>query len=138
MLENINNGKAYSKFLELVKKQNGDISYIENPEKFEKAKYAIPVYAEQTGYIEKLDARTVGVTSVHLGAGRVKKEDGIDYAVGIMLEKKIGDKVNQGDILAYVHANNEEKGKAAVEELKQAYKIVENPVKMENYILDII
>jgi len=138
ILENINNGKAYNKFLELVKNQNGDISYIKNPEKFEKAKYAIPVYAEQTGYIEKLDARTVGVTSVHLGAGRVKKEDGIDYAVGIWLEKKIGDKINKGDVLAYIHANDEEKGKQAVEELKQAYRIVEQPVKMEEYILGII
>ena len=138
ILENIANGKAYNKFLELVEKQNGDISYIENPEKFERAKYIIPVYAEQTGYIEKLDAKTVGVTSVHLGAGRVKKEDGIDYSVGIWLEKKIGDKVNEGDVLAYIHANDEEKGKQAVEELKQAYKIVENPVKEEEHILGII
>ena len=138
ILENIANGKAFEKFLELVKKQNGDISYIENPEKFEKAKYAIPVHAEQTGYIEKLDAKTVGVTSVHLGAGRVKKEDGIDYSVGIWLEKKIGDKVNEGEVLAYIHANDEEKGKQAVEELKQAYKIVENPVKEEEHILGII
>jgi len=138
ILENINNGKAYKKFLELVKNQNGDISYIENPEKFEKAKHIIPVYAEQTGYIEKLDARTIGVASVHLGAGRVKKEDGIDYSVGIWLEKKIGDKVTKGDILSYIHANNEEKGKEAIEEIKQAYKIVDDPVEMERYIIDII
>jgi len=138
ILENINNGKAYNKFLELIKNQNGDISYIENPEKFEKAKYIMPVYAEKNGYIEKLDARHVGVTSVHLGAGRIRKEDAIDYAVGIWLEKKIADKVNEGDILAYIHANNEESGKQAIEELKQAYKIADEPVNMENYILDII
>lgn len=138
ILENISNGKAYNKFLELVENQGGDISYIENPSKFEKAKYIIPVYSNKTGYIEKLDAEKVGVTSVHLGAGRVKKEDGIDYAVGIWLEKKIGDQIKDGDILAYVHANDEEKGKQAVEDLKQAYNIVQNPVQMEKYILDII
>ena len=138
ILENISNGKAYNKFLELVGNQGGDISYIENPSKFEKAKYTIPVYSNKTGYIEKLDAEKVGVTSVHLGAGRVKKEDGIDYAVGIWLERIIGDQIKDGDILAYVHANDEEKGKQAVEDLKQAYNIVKNPVQMEKYILDII
>ena len=138
ILENISNGKAYNKFLELVGNQGGDISYIENPSKFEKAKYTIPVYSNKTGYIEKLDAEKVGVTSVHLGAGRVKKEDGIDYAVGIWLEKKTGDQIKDGDILAYVHANDEEKGKQAAEDLKQAYNIVQNPEQMEKYILDII
>lgn len=138
ILENINNGKAYNKFLELVEIQNGDRSYIEKPEKFKKAKHIIPVYAETTGYIEKLNAEKVGVTSVHLGAGRVKKEDTIDHAVGIWLEKKIGDKIEKGEILAYIHANDEEKGNVAVEELKDAYKIVEHPVEIENYILEII
>lgn len=138
ILENIKNGRAYTKFLELVQIQGGDISYIENPEKFPKAKHIIPVYSEEEGYVEKLNAEKVGVTSVHLGAGRVKKEDGIDHAVGIWIKKKIGDKVNKGDILAYIHANDEEKGKTAVEDLKQSYKIVKKPIENEKYILDII
>ncbi len=138
ILENIKNGRAYTKFLELVQIQGGDISYIENPEKFPKAKHIIPVYSEEEGYVEKLNAEKVGVTSVHLGAGRVKKEDGIDHAVGIWIKKKIGDKVNKGDILAYIHANDEEKGKTAVENLKQSYKIVKKPIENEKYILDII
>ncbi len=138
ILENIKNKKAYRKFLELVENQNGDISYIENPEKFQKAKHIIPVYAEKTGYIEKLDARKIGVISVHLGAGRIKKEDGIEHSVGILLEKKIGGKVQKGEILAYIHANDEEKGKTAIEDMKTAYKIVENQVKEEKYILGII
>ena len=138
ILENINNGRAYTKFLELVQIQGGDISYIENPEKFQKARYIIPVYSEEEGYVEELNAEKVGVTSVHLGAGRVKKEDGIDHSVGMWLEKKVGDRVNKGDILAYIHANDTEKGNTAVKDLKQAYKIIKNPIKMENYILDII
>lgn len=138
ILENIKNGRAYTKFLELVQIQGGDISYIENPEKFPKAKHIIPVYSEEEGYVEKLNAEKVGVTSVHLGAGRVKKEDGIDHSVGMWIEKKVGDRVNKGDILAYIHANDTEKGNTAVKDLKQAYKIIKNPIQMENYILDII
>ncbi len=138
ILENIENGKAYNKFLELIKNQDGDISYIENPDKFDKAKYIMPVYAEQSGYVEKLDARSIGEASVKLGAGRIKKEDGIDFAVGFYINKKIGDKVEAGDILAYVHANEEEKGKIAIEEVKKAYNIVKEEILPEKYILDII
>lgn len=138
ILENINNGKAYNKFLELIKNQNGDIHYIENPEKFEKAKYIFPVTALKSGYIAQLDARAVGEISVELGAGRVKKEDDIDHAVGIILEKKIADKVTEGEIIAYIHANSEEKGKKAVKDLQSTYKIEDKEVKIENYILDVI
>ena len=138
ILENIYNGKAYDKFIELITSQGGDISYIENPDKFEKAKYIIPVIANKSGNIAEINAKDVGETSVDLGAGRVKKEDGIDHAVGIILEKKIADEVKEGEILAYVHANNEEKGEKAVKRLQEIYKIVEQKIEPEKYILDII
>ena len=89
ILENIKNGKAYNKFLELVKNQGGDITYIENTEKFEKAKYIIPVKSEVEGYVQKLNAEQVGRSAVELGAGRIKKEDSIDKAVGLILNKKV-------------------------------------------------
>ena len=73
-----------------------------------------------------------------LGAGRLRKEDDIDKAVGIVLNKKNADKVKKGDILAFVYANNKQKGETAVEEMQNAYKIVEGPVKKEKYILGII
>ncbi len=138
ILENINNGKAYNKFLELISSQGGDISYIENPEKFEKAKYVIPVISEESGYISEIDARTVGEISVELGAGRVRKEDSIDHAVGIIVERKIADKVEKGETLAYIHANDEKKGKEAARKLKETYKIISQKVEPEKYILDII
>ena len=138
MIENIHNGKAYQKFLELVQAQGGDITYIENPEKFEQAKYKIPVYAKQTGYIQELNARIIGEASVKLGAGRIKKEDEIDHAVGFTFEKKIGDRIKEGEILAYVHANDENIGEEVVADVYTAYKIVENNVEPEKYILDII
>ena len=121
--ENIRNGKALEKFRELVINQGGDISYIDNIEKFPKAKYIIPLVAEKSGVIESLDAEEVGKISVFLGAGRIKKEDDIQKEVGLVFEKKVGDNVNIGDILAYIHGNNEEKTKEAVEELKNIYEL---------------
>ena len=73
-----------------------------------------------------------------LGAGRLRKEDDIDKVVGIVLNKKNADKVKKGDILAFVYANNKQKGETAVEEMQDAYTIVEEPVKKEKYILGII
>ena len=137
ILENIKNGKAYNKFLELVQNQNGDIEYVKNTDKFEKAKYILPVICEKDGYVEKLNAGEVGKISVDLGAGRLRKEDDIDKAVGIVLNKKNADKVKKGDILAFVYANNKQKGEKAVEEMQDAYTIVEEPVKKEKYILGI-
>ncbi len=109
ILENISNGKAYNKFLELVKNQGGDISYIENTNKFEKAKYIEPIIAEKGGKITKLDAYTIGKMSVYLGAGRIRKEDDIDKSVGFVFNKKVGANVTKGEILGYIHSNNEDK-----------------------------
>ena len=138
MLEQIQTGKALAKFKELVKNQNGDISYIDNPKLFKKAKYILPVVSEKAGYIKRLDAKNVGEISVNLGAGRIKKEDEIDGAVGIILEKKIGDKVEAGDILGYIHANDDTKGKCAVSDLLACYEISSELVQKPQCILKIL
>ncbi len=124
MLETIQNGKAIQKLKELIQNQNGDTNYIDNLEKFEKATYVMPVTLEEQGVVQRLDAEIVGKTSVALGAGRIKKEDKIDNSVGIHLEKKIGDYVTKQEVVAYVYANDEEKGKEAVENLKRAYEVL--------------
>ena len=111
MLDQINSGKAFEKLKQLVKKQGGDITYIEHSEKFEHANYILPVLAEQSGYITDLNAQKIGEISMRLGAGRIKKEDTIDPSVGVALERKVGDYVEEGEILAYIHANKEETGK---------------------------
>lgn len=138
ILENIYNGKALEKFKELVKNQNGDISYIEDIKKFDRAQYVLPVISEDVGYIKNLDAEKIGVTSAFLGAGRIKKEDKIDKSVGIILEKKISNKVEIGDILAYVHANDNVKAKQAIKKIKQAYEIVDSKIEPEQNILEVI
>ena len=138
ILENIQNGKAYNKFLELVQNQNGDIEYIKNTNKFEKAKYILPVISNKDGFVSSLNAEKIGKISVNLGAGRIKKEDNIDKAVGIVLNKKVADKVKHGDILAFIYANDEQKGNIAVKDLQQVYEICDKPIQKENIILGIV
>lgn len=138
IMENIQNGKALEKFKQLINKQGGDVSYIEDTSRFEKAAFVIPVISDKAGYVEKLNAEQIGIASCRLGAGRMKKEDPIDKAVGIILEKKIGDRVENGEILAYLHANSEELAREIYDQVKCAYKISEEKKELENYILDII
>ena len=119
ILQNIQNGNAYEKFIELVENQGGDIEYIKDTNKFEKAKYIMPVTADKDFKISEINAGKIGNLCVELGAGRMRKEDNIDYSAGIVLNKKVGEKVKKNDILAYVHSNNEEKCKNSIDEMKK-------------------
>ncbi|MGN1418213.1 MAG: pyrimidine-nucleoside phosphorylase [Acutalibacteraceae bacterium] len=98
---------AYKKFLEFVKAQGGDISMIEDTDKLPKARFERCVVSKKTGYINHTDTEKIGICSVILGAGRVNKEDKIDYTAGIILCKKTGDYVKSGDIIARLFTNNE-------------------------------
>lgn len=138
MIENIQNGKAYNKFLEMVKNQNGDISYIQDTEKFEKAKHIIPVYSKEEGYIYEINAEKIGKLACDLGAGRTKKEDAIDKTVGIEIIKKVADYINKGEILAYIHLNQEEKIEQSKEELLKIFKVTKEKVEKEKIILGVI
>ena len=116
ILEQIKNGEAYKKFLQLVRNQGGDISYIENTDKFEKAKYAVEIKANEDGIVSELDAYQVGMLSNYLGAGREKKEDSINPRVGLVLNKKVGDEVSEGEVLGYIHADDLEKANYVLEQ----------------------
>ena len=130
MLQNIENGKAFEKFLELVKKQGGDISYIQNLDKFENAEFQVIVRSNLKGYIEEIDAQEIGKLACYLGAGRIKKEDEIDHSVGIVLNKKVGQKVEKGESLAIVYANDFEKLKIVENSILEIFKI-----KQENSLI---
>ena len=123
MLENIENGTAYNKLKEMVQNQGGDISYLEDTTKFEKSKYISAVVAEKSGKVKEINAEDIGKLACYLGSGRVNKEDSIDPSVGIILNKKVGDEVAQGDFLAYVCANDESKLKEAERRILEIYKI---------------
>ena len=138
ILENIQNGKAYNKFLELVQNQGGKIEYIEELEKLDKAKYIVPVKSQKCGYIKSINAELVGKLSVYLGAGRIRKEDSIDNSVGFVFNKKVGDKVENDDILVFVHSNDEEKCNNEINELQNIIEITENEIEKPRHIIGIV
>ena len=123
LLENIENGKAYNKFLELVKNQGGDISYLEDTTKFKKSKYTIAVVAEEDGIVKEINAEEIGKLACYLGAGRVNKDDKIEPDVGIVLNKKVGDEVMVNDFLAYICGNDENKVHESEKKILEIYKI---------------
>ena len=137
LLENIRNGKAYNKFIELVQNQGGNIDYIKDVKKFEKAKVEKEVASISEGYIQEINAEEVGKIACNLGAGRKTKKDKIELNVGLILNKKTGDYVKIGDKLVTIYASDEEKAKQAEEELIKIFKIGEKKVT-EKTIIDII
>ena len=138
MLKNIENGKAYSKFKEMVQNQGGNIEYLENTDMFEKSKYIIPIKAEESGYVRELNAEEIGKLSCFLGAGRVRKEDVINQNAGIILNKKVGDEVKALDILAYICTDDEEKIDEAKNRILQIYKIGKNQIAKSPIIIEVI
>ena len=135
--EVVENGAAFNKLLEMVKAQGGDDEYILHPEKFEVSKRAIEIYAEESGYIIEMNALEIGIAAMKLGAGRETLEDKIDMSAGIILAHKIGAKVNKGDLLCTAYTNKEDVGDA-IEQIKGAYKIVEEAVNAQPVIREII
>lgn len=106
MLEDaIESKKALRTLCAMVKAQGGDDAYVRHPEMFPKAKEVIPVYSQTTGYVKDLKAKPLGIVSMKLGGGRETTDDEIDYSVGLILHKKIGDFVKKGDVLVEVHTN---------------------------------
>ncbi|MBR2704376.1 MAG: thymidine phosphorylase [Clostridia bacterium] len=138
IMEKINSGEALNKFKELVQNQGGDVSYIDNPDKFEKAKYIIPVMAEKSAYVKGMKNDDIGYISCSLGAGRIRKDDPINNKVGIIINKKIGDKVESGEIIGYIHADDEIKGATAIKKLLNCYEWSDEPVEKERPVIEII
>ena len=132
--DQLKNGKAFEKFKELVARQGGDVSYIDDVDKFAKAQFITPIISKEKGFIEGVDAGIVGKAALELGVGRHKKEDGIDPTVGFVFEKKTGDKVKVGDILAYVHGNDLDKVNQAIETVLGAYSFGNKKVEVKSVI----
>lgn len=105
--EAITSGKAIAKFKEFLQNQGGDASVVDDTAKLPQAKYQIELPAKKSGYVSRMVADEIGVASMLLGAGRATKEDTIDLAVGIVLHKKVGDKVSEGESLLTIHSNRE-------------------------------
>ena len=121
IINQINNGEAFNKFKELVQTQGGDVSYIDNPDKFEKAQFIVPIIAKKSGVITKLDALQIGELSSYLGAGRINKDDVINPRTGFVFTKKVGDNVTEGDILGYIHSDDNNKAQEILQ--KEIFEI---------------
>ncbi len=133
----IDSGKAFNKFLEMVKAQKGDTSYILHPEKFKFAKHIVEVRSSESGYIQKINALEMGESAMRLGAGRATLDDVIDMASGIVLTKKVGDYVTEGDVLCYIHTNKEEFD-SIIEDIKSAYVYSDTEVKTHPVVHEVI
>lgn len=138
IIEAIKSGRAYDKFKEMVASQYGSLEYIDNVEKFPVAKNVIPVYSTEDGFVERIDADIVGSIARYLGAGRMNKDSEINRTAGIELKKKIGDEVKTGDILAYIHTDDDSKVIGATQNLKEAFKLTTKKVIVKSKVLDII
>lgn len=137
ILDCIDSGLAYIKFLELIENQGGDVSYINDVSKFENAKFVYPVLADRGGYIKTVKAQKLGEISCKLGAGRLRKEEVIDSQVGLIINKKIGDTIEKDEILGIIHANDEEKLKNVIDEFRDCFEICEETVERDKVILGI-
>ncbi|RIK28582.1 MAG: thymidine phosphorylase [Anaerolineae bacterium] len=122
-------GSAFEKFRALVKAQGGDVSYVDDPSKFPLAKYVEVVESPLDGSLSQIGARSVGEASVILGGGRAKKSDAIDHAVGIVVHRKVGDKVHKDDPLFTIHANDESKFAEARAMILAAHKFSADDVQ---------
>ena len=127
--ENLKNGKAYNKFREFVIAQQGDVEYCDHPEKFAVAKNLIQIKSKSSGYIKSIKALEIGTASMKLGGGREKLGDIIDMTAGIMLNKKVGDKVEKDELLCTLHTNKEN--------VDNIIKMVENAFIIVNEKVDI-
>ena len=127
--ESIQERKALKKFAEFIENQSGNREEILHPDMLPKARYVIPVLAEEEGCIERILAQDIGIACMTLGGGRENKESTIDHGVGIILTKKISDTVKKGETLALIHANSKEKAVLASNLVKNAYQIAKEPAK---------
>ncbi len=135
--ENIHNGKALEKLREVITAQGGDPRVVDDYSLLPQAKYITELKAETSGYVKDLPAQPIGELSMQLGAGRATKEESIDYAVGIVLNKKIGDYVEKGETLAYIHHDTELK-EEWWKRMQNVYVLSDTPVKHEAVVEKVI
>ena len=125
--ELIANGKALAKFGELIRAQGGDDRVIERPNRLPQARSTTELKASASGYIVSIMCEWIGTASVVLGGGREKKEDTVDPAVGLIVHKKVGDRVERGEPLVTIHYNSPARLEEARKLIENAYKIGDAP-----------
>ena len=138
LADSVKTGRALDKLAQFVKAQGGDDSYVYDPSKLKQADKETCVKAPASGYISHIECDEIGMVSLTLGGGRVTKESDIDLSVGLILDKKVGDHVNEGDTIARIYSNDPEKEKAATDRLLRAYEYSDTSPDKNGIILDSI
>lgn len=136
--EAIASGSALEKLKVFIENQGGDSRVVDDYTLFPKASIVVPVKSPRSGYISKIEAEEVGVSAMILGAGRETKEDILDLAAGIVLEKKVGEYVNEGEVLATMYLNKEDKLESAIERFVNAYTIVDKKVEPKKLVYGVV
>jgi pyrimidine-nucleoside phosphorylase len=128
------NGKAFSKFVEMVRYQGGDVEYIYHPENYSQAKFKSEIKAWNEGYISTFNTKEIGLVAVHLGAGRLVAEDSVDPQAGIIFYRKLGDLVKKGEPILVFHTNDKSSIDLAKKKLQQSIKIEEKMPILEKLV----
>jgi pyrimidine-nucleoside phosphorylase len=136
--ELIKNGKAFDKFLEISRLQNGEEQYLRDPSSYPQSQYVIDITADESGYISSYDTYQIGMISLELGAGRLTKNDIIDPKAGIIINKKIGDKVKKGDSIAQLFTDKENAIEKAINDYGAAIGISKTATKKPKLIKTVI
>ncbi|GAV25092.1 pyrimidine-nucleoside phosphorylase [Carboxydothermus islandicus] len=136
--EALQSGKAFAKLKEFVKSQGGDVHQIDDPALLPKAQKVYQIKAENDGFVIEVDALKIGLGAMYLGAGRATKEDKIDHSVGVVLRKKVGDEVQEGDVLAELHYNDEKNLEDAQKIVFAAFKIDSRPPQKAPFIKAVV
>ena len=138
LIQAVRSGKALEKLAEMVRAQGGDDSAVYHPELLPQASIQAEVPSRNAGSVSRIHAESVGLVSMKLGGGRATKADVIDPAVGVVLHKKLGDTVEEGESLATVHANDPERAAEAVTLLQDCYEFTSGPIVRPPFIHQIL
>ncbi|MCD6291073.1 MAG: pyrimidine-nucleoside phosphorylase, partial [Anaerolineae bacterium] len=134
----LRDGTAWEKFRQFVAAQGGDIAAVDDPSRLPQAKLVVPFLAEVPGYVQAIDAAAIGMAVVDLGGGRERKGEPIDPAVGIVMRARLGDRVEVGQPLCDIHANDETRLERAQERLRRAFTVGEEPVALPPLIYQVL
>ncbi|MBP3483572.1 MAG: pyrimidine-nucleoside phosphorylase [Oscillospiraceae bacterium] len=138
LIRGIEDGSALNKLAQLVEGQGGDKNAVFNTDMLPSAPVRYEAICKETGYVKHISAADVGLVSMHLGGGRVTKESEIDLSVGLILNIKVGDRIEAGESLGTIHATTIEKAEQAAELLRGCYTIVPDPVEKPAFIKGIV
>ncbi|MBX3130593.1 MAG: thymidine phosphorylase [Polyangiaceae bacterium] len=132
----LTSGRGLRRFARMVEAQGGDPRVVMDPTRLPSAKLCVPVPATGSGYVSRCDALELGLTSVAMGAGRLRAEDAVDHRVGIVLDKKPGDRVKRGEVLAWLHVQSKKDGAKLVERVRSCFSLGKTAPKPSPLLLE--